>query len=41
MTQTNATAGKTAQAFDSMAQILPDLPMVAAMGNSQNKGWHI
>jgi hypothetical protein len=28
--------GKTAQAFDRMAQVLPDLPMVAAMGNFQN-----
>ena len=33
--------GKTAQAFDSMAQVLHDLPKVAAMENSQNKDWHI
>jgi hypothetical protein len=29
--------GKTAQAFDSMVQVLHDLPMVAAMENFQNK----
>jgi len=33
--------GKTAQAFDSMAQVLHDLPKVAAMENFQNKDWHI
>jgi hypothetical protein len=29
--------GKTAQAFDSMVQVLHDLPMVAAMENFHNK----
>jgi hypothetical protein len=30
--------GKIAHAFDSMAQVLPDLPMVAVMENFKNKG---
>jgi hypothetical protein len=41
MTQTNAMVGKTAQALESMAQVLRDLPMVAVMENFQNRGWHI
>jgi hypothetical protein len=31
MTRTNATVEKTAQALDSMAPVLRDLPMVAVM----------
>jgi hypothetical protein len=41
MTQTNATVGKTAQALDSTAQVLRDIPMVAAVENLQDKDWHI
>jgi hypothetical protein len=41
MIRTNTTVGKTAQVFDSLAPVLRDLPMVAAMKNFKNKDWHI